>query len=147
MGSSAYLLQIRINMRDTRKWILSEVCLPTQGQKIYYFCDRLGIFRGEFHVDNSSIANPNKFMSDYGILDADDVQYWMPYDHGMKDMIPLPPNYRLVDMNTSQPMINSGTDSYLSDRYAEVYSGYESIDLPLDKQQLIFSYEIMGDIK
>ena len=134
-------------MEDTRKWILASFCLPKDGQKIYYFCDRLGIFRGEFHVDNSSIANPNKFMSDYGILDADDVQYWMPYDHGMKDMIPLPPNYRLVDTNTLQPMINSGTDTYLSDRFAEVYSGYESIDLPLDKQQLIFSYEIMGDIK
>ena len=129
-------------MEDTRKWILASFCLPKDGQKIYYFFDRLGIFRGEFHVDNSSIANPNKFMSDYGVLDADDVQYWMPYDHGMKDMIPLPPNYRLVDTNTSQPMINSGTD-----RYTEVYNDYELIDLPPDKQQLTFSYEIMGDLQ
>lgn len=134
-------------MRDTRKWILSEVCLPTQGQKIYYFCDRLGIFRGEFHVDNSSIANPNKFMSDYGILDADDVQYWMPYDHGMKDMIPLPPNYHLVDTNNSCSMINSGTDTYLSDRFAERYGDYEIINIPSDKQQMTFTYEIMGDIQ
>ena len=106
-------------MEDTRKWILASFCLPKDGQKIYYFCDRLGIFRGEFHVDNSSIANPNKFMSDYGILDADDVQYWMPYDHALKDMIPLPPDYQPFDFLQKDAIIDQAYSVDLSDHQRE----------------------------
>ena len=133
-------------MKNTRKWILSSFCLPKDGQKIYYFCDTLGIFRGEFHIDKSSIGNPNKFSSNHGVVDADDIQYWMPYDHSLRDMIPLPPNYNLIDINSSQSMISSDLDIYLSDRYSQLYN-YQEIDLPLSQQQFTFTYELTKGIK
>lgn len=74
-----------------RKWILSTFLLPEKGQKIYYFSENVGIFRGTYEYDSSSKGNPHKFISKHGILDRDDVSYWMPYDHSLRDMIPLPP--------------------------------------------------------
>lgn len=83
-----------------RKWVLTEFCLPKEDQKVYYFCKSLGIFRGEYHYIDSSYANPHKFSSNHGVLDADDVSYWMPYYEEYKDIIPLPPDY-----DTEQPFV------------------------------------------
>jgi hypothetical protein len=96
-----------------RKWIATNYYLPEEGQKIYYFSPQVGIFRGEFHVIPSSFANPNKFSSNHGVLDADDVPYWMPYDHGLKDMIPLPPDYKNNCDEVSIP-VNSVDFTYYS---------------------------------
>lgn len=95
------------------KWISVREYLPQDGEKVYYFCEHLGIFRGEFHILKSSYANPNKFSSNHGVLDSDDVSYWMPYDHTLRDMIPLPPDYTNKNMeifNNSQSFMNSGLD-------------------------------------
>ena len=80
-------------MFDPRRWVSARYSKPEEGQKVYYFSKNIGMFRGEFHIIESSYANPNKFSSNHGVLDSDDVDYWMPNDHGLKDMIPLPPDY------------------------------------------------------
>lgn len=106
-------------MNDTRKWIATNYYLPEEGQKIYYFSPQVGIFRGEFHVIPSSFANPNKFSSNHGVLDADDVPYWMPYDHGLKDMIPLPPDYQPFDFSQKDAIIDQAYSVDISDHQRE----------------------------
>ena len=93
-----------------RKWVSTNYLIPKDGQKVYYFCESLGIFRGEYHYIDSSYANPNKFSSNHGVLDADDVSYWMPYDHAFRDMIPLPPDYNKIPLENLQSMENSGEE-------------------------------------
>lgn len=110
-------------MQDTRKWIASKYILPSNNQKVYYFSNFLGIFRGEYFYDATSKGNPHKFYSEHGIVDADDISYWMPYDHGLKDMIPLPPDY------------NKPKESN------------ETVEIPEAHRQLVFSYDIIGDIQ
>jgi len=125
-------------MNETRKWISTRYLLPDEGQKIYYFCDFLGIFRGEYHLEKTRVAialSPHTFISNHGKLDSDEVTYWMPYDHALKDIIPLPPNYQKVDINHSQSMINSGLDL-----------NFDEIEIPQEHRQMQFSYEIMGEI-
>lgn len=125
-------------MNETRKWISTRYSLPDEGQKIYYFCDFLGIFRGEYHLEKNRVAiaiSPHTFVSNHGKLDSDEVSYWMPYDHSLRDMIPLPPNYQKVDINNSQSMINSGLDL-----------NFDEIEIPQEHRQLVFSYDIIGDI-
>lgn len=121
-----------------RKWISTRYHLPDEGQKIYYFCDFLGIFRGEYHLEKTRVAialSPHTFISNHGKLDSDEVTYWMPYDHAFRDMIPLPPDYNKVDNHHSQAMINSGLDF-----------NYDTVEIPKENRQLVFSYEIIGDI-
>lgn len=123
-------------MNDTRKWISTRYILPHEGQKVYYFCDTLGIFRGEFHIDKSSIGNPNKFSSNHGVVDADDIQYWMPYDHSLRDMIPLPPDYKKVDIRNQQSIMNSGLDIH-----------YDEIEIPQEYKEFSFNYILSGEIQ
>jgi len=118
-----------------RKWISTKYYLPNEGQKIYYFSSNVGMFRGEFHIIQSSYANPNKFSSNHGVLDADDVSYWMPYDHSLRDMIPLPPDYNKIDAHNSQSMINSGLDL-----------NFDEVEIPKEQRKTKFTYEIMGEI-
>lgn len=121
-------------MQDTRKWIASGYILPQNNQKVYYFCDFLGIFRGEYFYDNTSKSNPHKFCSEHGILDGDDISYWMPYDHRLKDMIPLPPDYKKVDIHSVQSIINNGEDFT-----------YEEVKIPDSQQQFSFTFIQSGD--
>ena len=122
-------------MKEFRKWISTSDVLPKEGQKIYYFCDFLGIFMGEFHIIESSYANPNKFSSNHGVLDSDDVNYWMPYDHSLEDMIPLPPDYKKVDTRRQQSIINGSLDL-----------NFDEVEIPQQYRQINFSYQITGDI-
>lgn len=118
-----------------RKWIATQYVLPQEGQKVYYFCPQVGIFRGEFHTIPSSFSNPNKFSSNHGVLDADDVSYWMPYDHSLRDMIPLPPDYNKIDAHNLQSMINSGLDL-----------NFDEVEIPKEHRKTKFTYEIMREI-
>lgn len=121
-----------------RQWLSITDKLPEEGQKIYYFCNFLGIFRGEYHFQKDRMAiaiSPHTFVSNHGKLDSDEVTYWMPYDHSLRDMIPLPPNYQKVDIDHSQSMINSGLDL-----------NFDEIEIPQEHRQMQFSYEIMGEI-
>lgn len=119
-------------MQDTRKWIASTHIVPQHNQKVYYFSSLLGIFKGEYFYDTESKSNPHKFYSEHGVLDIDDISHWMPYDHSLRDMIPLPPDYKKTD---------GKTDQYYQDRYSEM------VEIPEEHRQLMFSYEIMGEIK
>ena len=56
-----------------RQWISSKYILPENNQKVYYFSNFLGIFRGEYFYDENSKSNPHKFYSEHGIVDADDI--------------------------------------------------------------------------
>lgn len=118
----------------TRKWISIRYQKPTEGQKVYYFCDFLGIFRGEYFYDENSKGNPHKFYSEHGIVDADDISYWMPYDHRLKDMIPLPPDYKKVDIHNIQSIMNKGEDF-----------AYEEVKIPDSQQHFSFTFIQSGD--
>lgn len=123
---------------SNRKWVSVKENLPKEGQQIYYFCDFLGIFKGIYHFEKTRVAiaiSPHTFISNHGKLDADEVSYWMPYNHDLRNMIPLPPDYKKVDINNSQSMINSGLDL-----------NFDEVEIPYDHRQLVFSYEIIGDI-
>ena len=121
-------------MQDTRKWISVKYILPSNTQKVYYFSNFLGMFRGEYFYDKNSKGNPHKFYSEHGIVDADDISYWMPYDHTLRDMIPLPPDY-MVDTSNFRSIINQGTGSLC-----------EEIQIPDEYRQLEFTYTISGEI-
>ena len=113
-----------------RQWIKTKDKIPEEGQKVYYFCDFLGIFRGEYHLEETRVAigiSPHTFISNHGKLDSDEVTYWMPYDHALKDIIPLPPDYNRVDLSSINTMI-------------------DHVDIPVDQRQMCFSYEIMGEL-
>lgn len=149
MGSSAYLLQIRDTMKDTRKWILSSVCLPKDREKIYFFSNSMGLFLGQYFYKEdipSGCVSCHIFTNNAVTLGEKDIQYWMSYDHAFRDVIPLPPNYNLIDINSSQSMISSDLDIYLSDRYSQLYN-YQEIDLPLNQQQFTFTYQLTKGIK
>lgn len=120
---------------ENKKWISIKNILPKEGQEIYYFCNFLGIFKGEYQYIERSYGNSHKFISKHGILDADDVSHWMPYDDSLKDVIPLPPNYKKIDINRRDSNINIDTDST-----------YDEVDIPEESRQLKFSYEIIGEI-
>ena len=113
-----------------RKWFSVKEQKPEDGQKVYYFCDFLGIFRGEYHYLKSKYSSPHKFSSHHGILDSDEVSHWMPYDHALKDIIPLPPDYKKTPITNIQSMLNSG----------------EEISIPEDSRQLEFTYSITGEL-
>jgi len=113
-----------------RQWIKTKDKIPEEGQKVYYFCDFLGIFRGEYHLEETRVAigiSPHTFISNHGKLDSDEVTYWMPYDHSLRDMIPLPPDYYKVDLSMVDTIID---------------------EVPLLEQQRVFNftYETAGDI-
>ena len=121
-----------------RKWVKTTDTLPEEGQKVYYFCDFLGIFRGEYHLQKTRVAiaiSPHIFVSKHGVLDADEVTHWMPYDHSFRDIIPLPPNYKKVDIHHSQSMINSALDL-----------DFDEVEIPQQHRQIEFSYELMEGI-
>ena len=91
-----------------RRWISAKYQKPQDGKEIYYFCKRLGIFKGEYHYLKSSYANPHKFSSlNGGVLDCDDVSYWMYYDHNYQDVIPLPPDYDKISLNHIKHMFDT----------------------------------------
>jgi len=108
---------------NKRVWHSVKEQKPQEGQKVYYFSKNIGMFRGEFHIIESSYANPNKFSSNHGVVDSDDVSHWMPYDHGIKDIIPLPPDYGIHHQEIS-----------------------DELELTDKQKHFEFTYEIAGDI-
>ena len=108
-------------MNDTRKWIATAYSLPTEGQKIYYFSE-VGIFRGEYRLEKERVAialSPHTFVNDHGKFDSDEIPYWMPYDHALKDIIPLPPNYQPFDFSQKDAIIDQAYSVDISDHQRE----------------------------
>jgi len=87
----------------TRRWYSTNT-LPLDNQKVYYFSKNLGMFRGRYYYDPETVGNPNKFHSDYGIVDSDDISHWMPYVREEKNKIPLPPDYEtdFIELDNNQ---------------------------------------------
>lgn len=77
-----------------RKWTNIKEQTPTEEQKVYYFSENLGLFRGIYRYDRHSQGNPHKFISTFGTVDSDDISHWMEYDHASRDNLPLPPDYK-----------------------------------------------------
>ena len=77
---------IWINHREMRR-------LPVNGQEVWYFLPEMGVFRGKFVIDKSPGGREthekwgvslNLFVCSEvcGVVDSDDVLFWMPYEKG-----------------------------------------------------------------
>lgn len=106
---------------EERGWIRCRERLPEEGQIVYYFGPQIGLHIGRFDptvqtkgwVENEAgesvledlparvvaAINHNKFLNnDWGVVDADDAPWWMPYDAvRAKSWCPLPPDYVYPD--------------------------------------------------
>lgn len=106
---------------EERGWIRCCNQLPAPGQEVYYFGPDIGLHIGRFDptvetkcwVMNEAgeevledmpervinAINHNKFINnDWGVCDADDAPWWMPYDAvRAKSWVPLPPDYVPID--------------------------------------------------
>lgn len=106
---------------EERGWIRCCNQLPAPGQEVYYFGPDIGLHIGRFDptVETKCWAmneageevledmpervinaiNHNKFINnDWGVCDADDAPWWMPYDAvRAKSWVPLPPDYVPID--------------------------------------------------
>lgn len=63
-------------------WISTEDKMPEVGQKVWYYFDRVGRWRGTFdgyYVDSEGIEwkDLHMFSGEYGFLTGD-VTHWMP---------------------------------------------------------------------
>jgi len=124
-------------MKDTRQWISSEYHLPNDRQKIYFFSFDEGMFFGQYFYKKdppSGCVSSHIFTNNFITLGEKQVSYWMPYDHTLRDMIPLPPDY-MVDTSNFRSIINQGTGSLC-----------EEIQIPDEYRQLEFTYTISGEI-
>lgn len=120
-------------MTETRKWIATNYYLPEEGQKVYYF-SKVGIFRGEYRLEKERVAialSPHTFVNDHGKFDSDEISYWMPYDHALKDVIPLPPDYNKVDFSQRNAIIDQ----------------VRSVSIPDHQREFSFTYVNSEDIK
>jgi len=68
-------------------WIKVSDELPKENQRVIYYFEPLGIFRGKYKTVNSIIGNFDLFYSNRGWLYGD-VTHWMP-DLGQE--LPDPP--------------------------------------------------------
>jgi hypothetical protein len=106
---------------EERGWIRCVDRLPEEGQIVYYFGHPVGLHIGRFDPtvetkgltmneageevivdlpdDVVNAINHNKFINnDWGVCDADDAPWWMPYDaERAKSWVPLPPDYVIPD--------------------------------------------------
>lgn len=102
---------------EERGWIRCCDRLPEKGQKVYYFGHPIGLHIGIFdptvetkgRTENEAgeeviielpeeivaAINHNKFINAaWGVCDADDAPWWLPYDEARaKSWVPLPPDY------------------------------------------------------
>lgn len=67
------------------KWNKSHTNPPEQGQKVYYFGENIGIGIGHYRYEENSVNGqplcPHLFQNvNFGIVDACDAPYWLPYD-------------------------------------------------------------------
>ncbi len=102
---------------EERGWIRCRNQLPEPGQEVYYFGPDIGLHIGKFDPTVSTKGwtvneageevlvelpervvnsiNHNKFLNNsWGVADADDAPWWMPYDpERARSWVPLPPDY------------------------------------------------------
>lgn len=122
-------------METTQQWIRCSDQLPEAGQVVYYFGPALGIHIGRFDptvetkgwVENEAgesvledlparvvaAINHNKFINNHwGVCDADDAPWWMPYDEKRaKSWCPLPPAGYMRDIVNMLDAIKDETSS------------------------------------
>lgn len=125
-------------MQETRKWIATSFCLPNESQKLYFFSEKEGIFRGEFDCSK----NPHQFTSTCINLKTEDVSYWMPFDHRWRDSIPLPPDYNLLKGNYTSSILYSDLDISVDQNENAIDNFLNSIPIPEGQRELIFTYDI-----
>tara|TARA_B100001094_G_scaffold328985_1_gene390729 strand:- start:1395 stop:1802 length:408 start_codon:yes stop_codon:yes gene_type:complete len=125
-------------MQKTRKWIATSFCLPTENQKVYFFSENEGIFRGKFDCSK----NPHQFTSDCINLITENVSHWMPFDHRWKDSIPLPPDYNLSVKQYTSSILYSDLDISVQHNTNAIDNFLNTIPIPEDQRELIFTYDI-----
>ena len=85
-------------------WIRSRDRMPVNHQRVWYYGELLGVWRGRFVIDKSErgleltrkYGVPNTTFhceESPGVCDTDDAPYWMPYEEGSEK--PQPPEATL----------------------------------------------------
>jgi hypothetical protein len=105
-----------------RKWVSTQDQMPEDAYKIYFFTEDEGIFLGHYQYQQYRYESPHVFLCSGKILTEEAVSFWMLYDHKLKDVIPLPPDYNKI-------------------------KNIEEIKIPDSQQKFNFTYQIAGDIK
>lgn len=93
------------------KWNNSHKNPPTEGQKVYYFGPAIGIWIGTYKYQPRTIERPKcgdlvlcphtfHCADNFGVVDACDAPYWLPYDEtGAKCWVPMPPEEYVASLN------------------------------------------------
>lgn len=126
-------------MEDNRRWIASSKILPKLDQKIYFFSSSIGILRGAYKKESEGCI----FYNEYYQLDSKQVEYWMPYDHSLQYIIPLPPNYYLsTSTSYTSSILYSDLDISVKDSPNSIDNFLNTIPIPENQRELIFTYDI-----
>lgn len=81
---------------DMRRWISAKYCFPKDRQKVYFYSFDYGMFFGQYFYKEdmpSGCVSSHIYTNDHITLGEDQVSYWMPYDHLLRDKLPFPPDY------------------------------------------------------
>lgn len=86
------------------EWNNSHKNPPAEGQKVYYFGENIGIGIGHYRYKENSVHGielcPHLFQNvDWGLVDACDAPYWLPYDEKRaKSWCPIIPEKYTKDL-------------------------------------------------
>lgn len=108
-------------------WNKTNEILPELNQKVYYFAKSLGIFLGKYDYQEYRYGGSEVFVNHHGVLGLDKVTHWMPYEHSFRNIIPLPPDYSIVDTPSNRPIINN-----------------EEVVIPKNQRTFNFTYSTTG---
>ena len=84
---------VSASMGINRCWISTDEQLPNNGQYVYFFNEAIGIILGEYYYQEYRYGDSNIFVGNGELIEGHNITYWMPYDHALRSIIPLPPDY------------------------------------------------------
>lgn len=67
-------------------WISFFSELPKHGQKIWYYGEYIGVWRGHYIYEPNDPVSPHLVfpIDTFGLADRMDCPWWMPYEDGMQ---------------------------------------------------------------